>query len=595
MAQRQIFKILNFSGGWNPDQDPTLIRDDQAQDIQNFRLDRLGTLVARDGWDHYVTGPLLDKVTIKGIGRWVNENDPSQFEVVVAANGNLYTVNTASDDYTSLITGGTDVRGEFTNVRDKLIFTNGFDVPVQFDGTTAQYLGLPAPLVAPTAVTGGAGGLTGTYTYVYTYFDSASGTESNPSDSVVFSPATQRVHISFTDSPDSRVDKIRIYRTTDDGVVFLRIAEVDTGASPYADNTITDGILAVETDNDPPAVADFAAFFQGYMFLAKEQTIYWSKPLDVEAWPVLNSTSVPFQGNDTIRSIYAFQDVLLVFGYHNLLVLTGSAGDWSITRLDVDVGAVSHRSVVEVEGSVIFLSRNGLWQFPQLQPFAPTLTRVLANQKLEDLQASAGAYVSEERGVWFTIAGNTYTIHLPTQSPSIYSIHSTVWLSGGENGFSKPLFLDPVIGRVSEYGGANNDNGVAMDLYWKSKIFQLTNPERVKHFRKIGTFTSRGAEAPITVTVSDGVHTHTVRITNVGSFVGGQYGSARYVDPGPPDPVGGSRYAIEGIGYFIGSLPAQTLVGHIFEVAISSHTNGQTEIVPPLTFEFRESNRFIGA
>lgn len=584
MAQRQHFRIPEFSGGYNPDQSPTVINDNQAQSILNFRLDKIGTLVSRNGFDDYVTDSTLDASTLRGIGRWRDPDDPATYKVLLAANNNLYHVDAGGNTYTSLYSGLTDTDGDFTNVRDIVIFTNGTDNPVRYDGTNAYQLGIEAPTSAPTVSSAGAGSLTGDYSYVYTYYDSATGVESNPSDADTITASSENVDVAFAASPNSRVDKVRIYRTTDGGATHLLLATVDDTSSPYTDSSSADGSVAAPSTNDEAPVARYAAYYAGYTFLAQDRTLYWSKALSPDHWPVLNSTEVPFEGNDRITGLHAFQDALLIFGLRNTLLLTGGGGVWSVTRLDADIGAVGQRAIVEVAGQVIFLSMDGLYAFPGMTPIAPQLARLLAGLSYDTLQDAAGVYVPEERALWMTVDDITYTVHLPNQAVSRYSIYSRAWLPGGPDGFSLPLFMRPDTGRVAEYGGALDDNGTDISVSWKSKIFQLQNPEHVKHFRRLGAFATQGASGAVTVTISDAGSSYTLPITSTSDEDGGEYGTAIYDT---------DTYAFEGVSYFIGSLPAATLLGRTFEVSLTADVSEPIEILPPLTFEYRESGRFM--
>jgi hypothetical protein len=53
-------------------------------------------------------------------------------------------------------------------------------------------------------------------------------------------------------------------------------------------------------------------------------------------------------------------------------------------------------------------------------------------------------------------------------------------------------------------------------------------------------------------------------------------------------------WTAEGLAYFIGALPAQRLRGHTMQVTITAEVEDETEVVSPITFEYREANRFLG-
>jgi hypothetical protein len=527
-----------------------------------------------------VTATTLALLTLRGIGRWRDPGDLTSFKVLTVANGNLYHADSGGNVWTSLKTGLTDVKGDFATMRNIVVFTNGTNTPIQYDGTTADDLGLAAPSAAPSA-TLVAGSLTGTFQYALTYVRGT--VESNASATVTVSPSAQNVSLSWT-APPADVDNVRVYRTTDGGSSLLRLKEIAAATLSYTDDgSDTLSSTAVDTDHDTPPAGRYAAYYAGYAFLAKDQTIYWSKALQPDYWPTANSTDVPFEDNDHITGLYAFEDALIIFGNRNILLLTGSGGNWSITRAQTDVGAIAHRSIVEVPGGIVFLSRDGIYKFPGLEPIAPQLHRELSQETLANMQASAGVYVPEERSVWFSVGTKTYTIHLLNQAAGKYSFTSPGFLAGGDDGFSNPLMLDNDEGYINEYTGSN-DLGTDISVAWKSKTFQLANPELVKHFRRIGAFATQGASGAVTVTITDQATTHTVTLES------DTVGSESLWDSFTWDV---DSWSFEGVSYFVGSLPAQTLLGRNFEVSITADVNTETTVLPPLTFEYRESQRFL--
>jgi len=102
------------------------------------------------------------------------------------------------------------------------------------------------------------------YDYRYTYFDSNTGTESNPSviqvQSAFLSPNNQPIIISLTPSLDPQVTNINIYRrggTLNTG--WTQVAQVPANTTSYTDSfsdAQIDSNNVLEIDNDPPLTVD---------------------------------------------------------------------------------------------------------------------------------------------------------------------------------------------------------------------------------------------------------------------------------------------------------------------------------------------------
>lgn len=585
MAQRQAFRIADLSGGLNPDANAILIADNEATASRNIRYDQMGSLVSRRGYSRFLDESSVDDIL--AIGRWLPEGATSGGHILAHTDaGELVRVATG---YPALTTGlSTTAGGRFLPLEDRLFYHNGVDVPVVYDGTTAYEAGIAAPSTAPTVALSGAGSLTGTVTYAYTYYDSATRTESNPSPvSSSISPSSQTVQLSLLPGTHPRADKLRIYRTDPGGTLLYRLAEIAIASTTYDDDGSVDAnpTLPLFYDNDVPLEYEHMAFVKGFAFGSIGNTLYWSKAYAYEHWPALNVTEVPFEGNDTIRALVAFQDTLVIFGRRNIVLLAGSGGNWTLSRTDVDSGIVSDRAYVEVDGALVYLDYDGLKSIPGGQRVAPKLDRVFAQLDAADIEAYALLYVPEERALWASSSDGTYTVHLPNRALSFYDFGTDKWVQGGLDGLSYPLFVDPTTGTYVNTYGAVNDLGSDISMLWRSKVFQLTNPELVKFFRRIGAFASIGSAGIVTVTISDSGRSTSVALGSTSDAVGALWDSATWDS---------DVWAAEGVEYFIAALPAQTLFGHTMQVTITADVPDRTEVVSPITFEYREANRFLG-
>ena len=583
MSQRQVFRISDLSGGLNPDQNEVLIADNEASDILNFRIDKIGSLVSRQGFSPYESlAPSTPNLL--AIGRWTNNVGANQILAATAA-GELVEVDAT---YPVKFTGlSTSAEGMFLPVQKYLVYTNGTNPPVVYDGTTAATLGITAPATAPT-LTLSSTGITGTYTYRYTYFSTTTGWESNPSPvSASTSPNNHTVNVALVAATHPYADSIRIYRTTNGGGVHLLLATIAGNSTTYADSTPDSGLtaIAVATNNNVPLNFENLAYHKGYLFGSIGNTLYWSRPLRINAFPALQFTEVPFEGNDRIVALRSFQDTLVIFGERNTVTLAGDGGNWSLFRQDVDIGCIARRGITEAEGALFFLSDSGIRTFPGFQQYSPRLTRVIDKLSLVSRKNATMTYVPEERSVWLGIGNFTWVVHAVNEGISRYNLSTLQYLQGGKDGFSLPLFISDDKKVVQEYGGTSDD-GDDIVVQWRSKVFQIGQPEFIKFIRRIGAYASTGSGASVTITISDTQNSFSIPLASVGDLIISNWDTFDWDD---------AVWSSEGVSYFIAAMPAHTLIGRTMQVTINAESGAGIEVISPISIEYRESDRFLGA
>lgn len=164
-----------------------------------------------------------------------------------------------------------DIRPCFAQLGLACIITGKFSRPVvYYDDLDAFYpAGLEAPSGTPTAASGGAGNITGSVAYYYTFVHEAGGlkrAESNPSPlSNTLDVTDNDVDLSGIDgtAPDSRVNKVYIYSARNDNIP-RKCGSVNIGTTTFTDN-MTDEALAqqeplpVKTDSDGVTIVDIDA------------------------------------------------------------------------------------------------------------------------------------------------------------------------------------------------------------------------------------------------------------------------------------------------------------------------------------------------
>lgn len=100
-------------------------------------------------------------------------------------------------------------------------------------------------------------------------------------------------------------------------------------------------------------------FYYTEAFLCDFQSIYWADFDNPEGFPQsgLNEESLDTVFNDEIKGIYPNKDAFFIFKERSFGYLTGALASGSINKevVEADFGCASHRSIQEVNGSLIWL------------------------------------------------------------------------------------------------------------------------------------------------------------------------------------------------------------------------------------------------
>lgn len=211
------------------------------------------------------------------------------------------------------------------------------------------------------------GGVVGVkYTYCRKSDDGVLECESNPSDAV-YIEAGSGVYVTWTASSDSQVTHVRLYRTLAGGGDFYYSHEVPIGTTSDAMD-VQDGSLGseIETDHDRPPLGTvvIGPDFNGYLFMLKDNLLYYCKPKQPEYWPANYYIEVsPLQDPLTGAVLINGQVYVLTQSEVYLVQGTGYQSFFPL-RQAARTGALAHRGIVAVRGKGIFrIANDGLWAF----------------------------------------------------------------------------------------------------------------------------------------------------------------------------------------------------------------------------------------
>jgi len=280
----------------------------------------------------------------------------------------------APDVWTQLSDAMTDTEEYRSMViaQNRLYIADTAGVKKYVAGQTALWnAGIVAPSGALTAADGGAGLLTGTYTWYYTYYNSVTGEESNPNPiSNTLGPMTSRqVTLSgLAVSADPQVDKQRIYRNAN-GVPnqWWFVAERAQSASNYTDNT-ADANLGLELliNNAPPPGSKALLYHMNRMFYVDKDApskLMWSEPYLPGSVPYTNFWYIERGDGGGIVNIIANYGNVIVFkdtGIFCFFFNPTDPGSSYYMPIAQRYGCIAPMSVETVQEELVFLSGEGL-------------------------------------------------------------------------------------------------------------------------------------------------------------------------------------------------------------------------------------------
>lgn len=239
------------------------------------------------------------------------------------------------------------------------------------DGTAATKRGsygiLPIGLITPVSaspIVAGAGtGLTGTYQYVYTYYDATDGTESAPSPvSIEVVVTNKSIDVPVIISTEAHVDNIRIYRVGGTIVEFSFVAEIANATATYSDSIADADLIGtlLDSDTNNPIPNNIQYFTEAYgeLFGAVGDRLYHTKGVgNFNYWPATNFVKFP----STIIGITSIARGLIVWTDFETYILTGTNVNTFIQYRISDIyGCVSNTSVISLGDITLFVSKEGI-------------------------------------------------------------------------------------------------------------------------------------------------------------------------------------------------------------------------------------------
>ena len=260
-------------------------------------------------------------------------------------------------------------------------------------------------------------------------------------------------------------------------------------------------------------------------------TVFAGTPSLTEA----NVLDIRKNDGDKITALGVFQDVLIVFKERSIFQVTfDSSGNPTVTPVTYATGCVSHKSVVNIENDISFMSREGhrvLGNEPQF--FTAIRTQVLSIRIQPSMDAINKQYYSRCNGIYFD---NKYILAYPVGSSTISKTMTydrrfqaySLWTNFNAQAMVRYIdtsnnedlyFLDDGGTQVyKRVAGTYNDNGAAIEAYIVSKAQDLGNPDITKFWVDLRLIFRRlSGQITFTVYQDDGVTVGTATIGTISS------------------------------------------------------------------------------
>ncbi len=207
------------------------------------------------------------------------------------------------------------------------------------------------------------GNLDGTIQYMYTYYNSADGTES------ALSPLSAELVVSngsialsnITASADPQVDQKRLYRIGGGLSLFSLVTTLPNATTTYNDNLAVDQIDGAVNDsadhNIPLSGLQFLIEANSSLFGVLGQRVYYTEIGLPDAWPTLNFIDFPVD----VLGIGDTANGVLVFTKFITYIITGtSPSTYSKYLLSGDQGCIAFESIANLGASLLWASTDGI-------------------------------------------------------------------------------------------------------------------------------------------------------------------------------------------------------------------------------------------
>lgn len=223
--------------------------------------------------------------------------------------------------------------------------------------------------------------------------------------------------------------------------------------------------------------------------------LYFSDILNIDSWPVLNFIDIAPNDGDVITGIMPLGDYLVISKGHSVWLLTGEGvNTFAVRRIHADRGAYAPRSIVTMNGSLCFVSDDGIYLSDLTQA-------VLISERVKNTWSGLNHRRINQAASWFddhklyvavpsanSIINDTIIVFDSLRQSFagvITGWKASCWCYLREAGKIVSLYGHSDKIQVSEINNGYSDNGLAIPFIWRSKEFNFGTPESYKRWNKI--------------------------------------------------------------------------------------------------------------
>jgi len=341
------------SSGLNLKDSPTKLAESDASLTLNMDYSTDGSTYSRFGSNIQNDGHQMDQ--LNGLGSYdYKKSDGTQVSVVQNGSKIYHSLTNPVAAVTGLDPSAIpDMEFQVTNDDEYLIWGNGVDTNLKFNGTTWTNLSIATPVVGMTAteINLGGGGLpNGDYTYVFAYVRQVAGIP------VQFSDLSPEVSVTVVAGPsdvflnaipislDPQVTHKIIYRRSPTSFgVFYELATITNATISYTDTSATDGTIEASFDNQP---APTAAIFEEYLgcmnYVSTTNRAWLYESIPDNPWNVPTENYEIFDG--PIQCVKRVYGVLFIGTDRSIWVRNGRYQDGNTSkRISSSIGILNNR------------------------------------------------------------------------------------------------------------------------------------------------------------------------------------------------------------------------------------------------------------
>ena len=363
--------LIRSFGGVNFGADPTAIGDNEFENIENFypfaqmlrRRNGITLVTGGGAWTQNVLSMFAYK---EAVGTWTLLTF-GETGVGKLSGSSVADVPALSGAFTSA-TGRYSAK-QYKNITYFCRKSNGS--LFRTDGTAQGAAGIDAPTTAPVLAEGAAGDLgAGDYIGVVTFYNSATGAESNPSplSNTITIGASKKIDwTAIPTSTNPQVDQRRCYRTLvgQSGEYYHLVDITDNTTVILTEEVLQDDMgNQVSFDNGvPPSTCAHLAVWNERVWPTDEVDLFFSEFGLPESFSEFSVIGVSPDDGAKINGLLAFGDLLLVGKTNAMYYIVGTdESDFALQTLSDRFGCVSQQSMATAEGKAFWFGGQNFYK-----------------------------------------------------------------------------------------------------------------------------------------------------------------------------------------------------------------------------------------